>query len=166
MLSSIKALHLPKQHIAVHTDASVRLQKIGLGKVTRVNELTKAKHARVMGPNLHMDNNLAEMLAILWAIHKEDAHAPLAIYTDSQTSIDLLKRDKYLFHPKFGQAVTVTRHMISKRKEPTYLLKVKAHSTDEMNNYADHLAKRGANMDIGSLFGYELYRGVEIYEGE
>jgi ribonuclease HI len=127
----------------VHTDASIRSSKGGIGFCSRRDDSLNTFRARV---HEHKDINRLELGAIFASIAMTDTSSDMIIYSDSQTSISnivsTMKRSKY---DKLAKYVL---QLAYEKEGNIYVSKVKAHSGNEGNERADALAKEGTSCDF------------------
>ena len=83
------------------------------------------------------DINRLELAAIFAAIVIEDPWTPLTVHSDSQTALDQVHGAK---NRKYARLARMTLDLIAARPGDTTFRKVKAHSGNEGNEYADSLA--------------------------
>lgn len=83
------------------------------------------------------DINRLELAAIFAAIIIEDPWTPLTVHSDSQTALDQVHGAK---NRKYARLARMTLDLIAARPGDTTFRKVKAHSGNEGNEYADALA--------------------------
>jgi ribonuclease HI len=86
------------------------------------------------------------MLGIYLALYQTDKYEPLVLYTDSQNALREIRSNGISKHKYQRQLVSLIQDSIGKRREPTSLLKVKAHSGVYGNEQADRLAKLGTDI--------------------
>ena len=128
----------------IHTDASIRQKMGGIGICSRSSntnfECWDTFRASV---NEIRDINRNELGAIFASISMSDVLSDIVIYSDSLTSINNIvhnaKKNKY------DKLAAFTLQLVSERKGNVYISKVKAHSGNIGNVYADKLAKDGSS---------------------
>jgi len=139
-----KQILIRENRVITYTDASIRLQKGGVGFVsTNTNNEKYTFHARA---HEIKDINRLELGAIFAGIAMCDPSVDKLIFTDSQTSItNLVTAGKKTKYDKLSKFV----HQLAKERFGNiYLSKVKAHSGDPGNDEADYLAKIGTESGV------------------
>lgn len=126
----------------LYTDASIRYNKMAIGiwsKYYNMNTSLKLEGS--------IDSNRGELAAIFAAMLYHN-NKELIIFTDSQTSIDLIKGD-ITCHNKYDIINDSIIFLINNWKG-NYIkfLKVKSHSKNIGNDFADKLAKFGTINNI------------------
>ena len=139
------------------TDASIARGRAGLAVVARPELAVVARPEIVNIPRLRQktrqeiapwttffaharhsnDINRLELAAIFAAIIIEDPWTPLTVHSDSQTALDQIHGAK---NRKYARLARMTLDLIAARPGDTTFRKVKAHSGNEGNEYADALA--------------------------
>jgi ribonuclease HI len=127
----------------IHTDASIRQKKGGIGICSRTSstnfECWDTFRASV---NESRDINRNELGAIFASISLSDIYSDIIIYSDSLTSINnIVQRTK---KNKYDKLAAFTLQLVKERNGNVYISKVKAHSGNIGNTYADKLAKDGS----------------------
>ncbi|ABU44036.1 RNase H [Paramecium bursaria Chlorella virus NY2B] len=128
----------------VYTDASIRQKKGGIGFCSRTSS-DGYEHWDTFRASVNeiKDINRNELGAIFASIYISDIHSDIIIYSDSLTSIDnIVRRSK---RNKYDKLSSFTLQLANERKGNVYISKVKAHSGNIGNTYADKLAKDGSN---------------------
>ncbi|KAH6902403.1 ribonuclease H-like domain-containing protein, partial [Coprinopsis sp. MPI-PUGE-AT-0042] len=141
----------PEKTITVYTDGSC----IGNGKTNSRAGAgifygegnARNKGVRVPGPA--ETNNRGEIYAIYKAVHENDPHIGLEIFTDSTYTINMLtewgpEKDDVGWDVPNGDIFKATANAIKARCAPVRLVQVKGHSGNAHNDAADELAKSGA----------------------
>lgn len=139
-----KRVTIGKNTKVIHTDASIRQKKGGIGICSRTSstnfECWDTFRASV---NESRDINRNELGAIFASIYLSDIYSDIIIYSDSLTSINnIVQRTK---KNKYDKLAAFTLQLVEERKGNVYIAKVKAHSGNIGNTYADKLAKIGAS---------------------
>lgn len=143
-----KSLRLPKSWLhstVAYSDGSLRRGTVGLGVYVATRPSVHVS-VRVPKPAV-VDNNYAELLAILVALQVVQADVRAVVRTDSLNSLTMLAKasQNKPIHAKFrGVACDVLHWIHHRRSEPTMLAKVKGHANDRGNCTADALARRAS----------------------
>ncbi|AGE54604.1 RNase H [Paramecium bursaria Chlorella virus KS1B] len=127
----------------VYTDASIRQKKGGIGICSRssVTDFEQWDTFRA-SVNETKDINRNELGAIFASISMTDIYSDIVIYSDSLTSINnIVNRTK---RNKYDKLSSFTLQLVKERKGNVYISKVKAHSGNIGNTFADKLAKDGS----------------------
>lgn len=139
-----KQILIRESRIITYTDASIRMNKGGIGFIsTNTNNEKYSFHARA---HEIKDINRLELGAIFAGIAMCDPGVDKLIFTDSQTSItNLVTAGKKTKYDKLSKFVL---QLAQERFGNIYISKVKAHSGDPGNDEADKLAKMGTMSDV------------------
>src|SRR5437016_2875023 len=119
------------------------------------NDLIVSEHCNAIS-STWPSSTKAELSAILSIIEQLPSGAKVTISLDSQLVIDNIRSiihtvdrfDKYLLKLPNHHLWAKLRHLIKDNNIILTLIKVKAHSDDDLNNRADVLAKRGALLSL------------------
>jgi len=138
-----------------HTDASIRKKKGGVGICDRVSDTDFAYwNTFSASVNETKDINRIELGAIFASIALTDVFSDILIYSDSLTSINNIvhvsKKSKY------DKLASFTLKLARERKGNVYISKVKAHSGNIGNEYADELAKDGTESTLSFILPDEF----------
>jgi len=87
------------------------------------------------------DTNHAELAAIFIAVLNSPRRGEIDLFTDSQNAINFISRGTS--HPKFSVLRDCTRWLMDRRHCKMYIRKVKGHSGDPGNTFADKIAGSG-----------------------
>jgi ribonuclease HI len=123
----------------IFVDASLKVDRAGIG----VNYHTRRefeKYSLVRRPDRRPDSNHAELAAIFVALLHSRGSRKTRIFTDSQTSIGLIREGT--LDPRFAVLVGCSRWLLAESGE-TLLFKVKGHSGVPGNELAHRLATMG-----------------------
>jgi len=127
----------------VYTDASIRQKKGGIGICSRTS-VTDFEHWDTFRASVNesRDINRNELGAIFASISLSDIYSDIIIYSDSLTSINnIVQKNK---RSKYDKLAAFTLQLVKERKGNVYICKVKAHSGNIGNTFADKLAKDGS----------------------
>ncbi|PVU86432.1 hypothetical protein BB561_006707 [Smittium simulii] len=140
----------------VYTDRSAHIQRSSMswgGVFTKGP--AKQKYFMCKSHRGYISSNLAEYYGVLTAIYLTPLNAQLTVYSDStaamrffemvQSSKDTYTKEVNRFL-KDGTVLSIWNNIknhIKKRKYPVHVQWIKGHGTNEHNNTADRLARRG-----------------------
>ncbi len=124
----------------IYTDASIRNSKIGLGIWTK----THSMRMNIVGLK---DVNRAEIAAIfcvLLYLYRQGKNHDIIIYTDSIVALECIQGSVYC--EKFMVLIRCIHHMLDNWNGSVKFQKVKGHSGNKGNDFADLLARESTEL--------------------
>ncbi len=129
--------------LVIYTDASKEDNNVGFGWHASLGDyIIKERVSPLKEINIFLAELLAIQDALTWLHSNYEEGRPIHIYCDSQSVVQVLNR-----HHAKGEAIIDTMTLLRRigKLTPMDLSWVKGHNDNTGNEYADSLARRGAN---------------------